>query len=223
MSEPDDYFNDMDARLLWSADGLDWRRATVPAFEGEPSYERYATLGDTSIILGTEHDENGIPTHFVLTSSDGIAWRRAQFELPASVPPTFMRASGLACNEARCVITARPDDGGIGGFAMTSEDGEQWDRHPIELGGELGTGQLHLVATETSFLALGEGGWYALLTADGASWRAVQVMPSTSNDTLWGMAVVGDTVIALAGGNDAEPIVWRGRLSFLEQALDALE
>ena len=60
------------------------------------------------------------------------------------------------------------------------------------------------------------------MSRDGATWKAVRVMPLALSRPTVGLAVNGDGIMAVAETFNASPSgVWEGSLSLLEACLDA--
>lgn len=208
-------------RLVWSQDGVHWSEASVPNQAPREYYEHLARIGDTVVVLGTDWNDGVPTTPVLLTSSDGKAWTRAEVESPPFFPPNYKIATGLACSEATCLVLGGTHEASGKYFALTSSDGGSWELRDLDLpiAATAAGPPIGLVWTEAGFVTVGNNTGFALRSEDGTSWAALKVMPHWLESDLVGLAVVGDTVIALESNlGDGPPGVWHGRLSFMELA-----
>jgi hypothetical protein len=201
------------AAISWSVDGRHWTPADVPELRANVGYTQPASIGDATVMLGFDFDTPEDTGWFVLRSTDGRTWRRSSF-----VAPSASAARDLACDDNLCIITVEPF-GLISSARQTllvSADGDEWAEvaanvpynDPDSLIGRLAT-------TATGFIALSGSPAKALLSTDGISWRAVEVLPPDARDYISELALAGDRIVGLVPrqSSDEPNRIWVGSLA----------
>jgi hypothetical protein len=200
------------AAISWSADGRHWTPADVPELRANVGYRQAASMGDTAVLLGFEFDDPEFADSFVLRSTDGRTWQRSGLDPPSSGSPRE-----LACNGRLCIITLEPpSDLSTGQTLMESADGDHWVEVVVEVpynGPDSVIGRLE--TTPTGFIALSGSPAKALLSTDGISWRAVEVLPPDARDYISELALAGDRIVGLVPwqSSDEPNRIWVGSLA----------
>ena len=195
--------------LMWSGDGLAWQSARLPEMDGVALFYRAEMLGDTMVVLG-EREVDGQMEPMVLYSTDGMSWQDSPSAVPENYTPT-----GLACNDATCLIVASTFSFSGVPIARQTSDLQQWSGNDIvATAAETGDFLIGLTATDAGFLAMGAGTGYAFLSEGGVAWQVLQVIVAPSGmEALSGLAVTGSDVVGLVGGPDnGSPGIWYGTL-----------
>jgi hypothetical protein len=182
------------AAISWSTDGEHWKPAGIPSMRVNVGYGQAARIGDATVILGYEFDDAELAVPFVLHSTDGRTWQRSNLEPPSAGAP-----SELACTGELCIITLEPPSGVSTGQAlMESADGVHWVEVVVDIpytGPDAVIGRL--TTRPAGFIALSGSPPKALLSTEGLSWRAVDVLPPDAQGYLSNLVVAGDSVIGL--------------------------
>lgn len=198
--------------ISWSSDGRHWAKSDVPDMPGEVSYFQSATIGGTMVIGGQQVITVEDWTPFVLTSTNGRTWRRSSVAWPKTGRPR-----DLACNDHGCVITIYPFDDGVTTptqSVMLSKDGVTWNAASVDVPYAPGRWIASLRATPTGFVASSGLASPILLSVDGRSWRAVEVLPPDVQDSFSDFAVANDVVAGLVDvSSDVPEAVWVGSLA----------
>jgi hypothetical protein len=200
------------ATISWSIDGEHWKPADIPAMRANVGYGQAARIGDATVVLGYEFDDPEFAVSFVLRSTDGRTWQRSTLKPPSSGAPRE-----LACSDKLCIITLEPPSGVSTGQAlMESADGVHWVEVVVDVpytGPDAVIGRL--TTTAAGFIALSGSPPKALLSTEGLSWRAVDVLPPDPQGYISNLVVAGDTVIGLQQWDSSGESyrIWAGSLA----------
>jgi hypothetical protein len=204
------------AAISWSADGRHWDPADVPELRANVGYTASASIGDATVMVGFDFDSPEDAAWFVLRTTDGRTWRRSSF-----VAPSTTSARDLACDDRICLITLQPFDVGSSSTQalMVSTDGDGW----AEVAANVpyynpDSTIVHLATTATGFIALTGSPAHALLSTDGSTWRAVEVLPPDAKVYISDLAVAGDLVVAMVPWqtSDEPDRIWVGSLAAMD-------
>ena len=136
--------------------------------------------------------------------------------------PSSSSARDLACDDRICIITlhAFGSEAASTQTLMVSTDGDHWAEVAVNVPSNGTDATIGLLTTTaTGFIALTGSPAAALLSADGQTWRAVEVLPPDAEDYISDLAVAGDLVVALVPWQTSDdPIfrIWVGSLAAME-------
>ena len=153
------------AGLLWSADGVGWETIEFLA-DGKEFWTRSLVHDDDRWILHGSVDDVGL----MWVSDDGRTWSPVEF--PSRFDPRRQQFTAGTEGFLSYRLQTRPND--PPDQFWWSDDGAQWT--PFQAEGLGPSAQLHIVGSESGFLAISKradniGSIVTYESADGTSWR----------------------------------------------------
>ncbi len=186
------------AAAVWvTRDGLVWRRERSDTFAGGRILGLAAGTGRV-VAVGTVGDPVRGPAGAWLRVGDG-PWRRASIDDDVGVMRAIVAApSGF--------IAVGDDPGDRTAVVWRSADGATWTRVPPEAARRATSGPIRMLSVAADGDGLVAAGWRSdaangsavtWLSADGATWRRTDWLPSFSGGQMADVAIAGDLLVGV--------------------------